>query len=166
MYWDGEESPSVEAPIGDFFCNGFRTVVNVNSLPINVNPTGGYNCYFPMPFRNGARITVENRTPELVEHFFYTITFSEEQIDPDDAYFHAQFNRTNPLPYKEDYVIVDKITGRGHYVGTYMGWQQNSKGWWGEGEIKMFIDGDNQYPSISVNMRNGDGGLLRRGLVF
>jgi hypothetical protein len=148
FYWDGEKSPSVECPVGDFFCNGWKTRHNVLALPINVNPSGGFNCYFPMPFRKHARVTVENRCPADVSGFFYTINFADGPVDEDEAYFHAQFRRANPLPYKHDYVILDGVKGRGHYVGTYMAWQQNSDGWWGEGEFKAFLDGDVEFPTI------------------
>jgi hypothetical protein len=148
IYWDGEKTPSVEAPLGDFFCNGWKTRTNVVALPINVNPTGGFNCYFPMPFRKHAKITVENRSPEDCGGFFYTINYALTEVGPEDAYFHAQFRRTNPLPYKEDFVILDGVKGQGHYVGTFMAWQQNSDGWWGEGEFKAFIDGDKAFPTI------------------
>jgi hypothetical protein len=148
MYWDGQDHPSVESPLGDFFCTTWRTNVNINALPINVNPRNGMNCYFPMPFAKSARITIENRSPEDRRGFFYAITYAETEVDEDDAYFHAMFRRTNPLPYMEDYLIVDSIKGRGQYVGTYMAWQQNSTGWWGEGEIKFFVDGDKEFPSL------------------
>ena len=148
LYWDGEKAPSVETPLGDFFCNGFNTRVNVLALPINVNPSGGFNCYFPMPFRKHAKITVENRAPEDATGFFYAINYALTEVGGDEAYFHAQFRRANPLPYKADYVIVDGIRGKGHFVGTYMAWQQNNKGWWGEGEIKFFMDGDTVFPTI------------------
>lgn len=148
FYWDGEEQPSVEVPVGDFFCNGWKTRCNVLSLPINVNPSGGFNCYFPMPFRKHARITVENRAPAEVGGFFYAINYALTEIGDDDAYFHAQFRRTNPLPYLEDYTILDGVKGKGQYVGTYVAWQQNSSGWWGEGEFKAFIDGDKDFPTI------------------
>jgi hypothetical protein len=148
IYWDGEDTPSVEAPIGDFFCNGWKTRTNILSLPINVNPTGGYNCYFPMPFRAQARMTVENRSGEKLGGFFYTINYTLTDVAPDDAYFHAQFRRINPLPDKTDYVILDGVKGQGHYVGTFMAWQQNSDGWWGEGEFKAFLDGDAEFPTI------------------
>jgi hypothetical protein len=148
MYWDGETTPSVEVPVGDFFCNGWKTPTPILAQPINVNPTGGFNSFFPMPFRKQAKITVENRAPEDVQGFFYAINYTETDVDPDDAYFHAQFRRTNPLPYMEDYTILDNVKGIGHYVGTYMAWQQNSTGWWGEGEFKAFVDGDDAYPTI------------------
>ena len=147
VYWDGEDVPSVETPIGDFFGCAFRKRLNITAIPINVNPTGGFNCYFPMPFRRHARITVENRAPGKVESFFYAISYELGEVADDEAYFHAQFRRANPLPHKQDYVIVDGIRGRGHYVGTQMGWQQNSEGWWGEGEVKAFIDGDGEFPT-------------------
>ena len=122
--------------------------MNILAFPINVNTSGGFNCYFPMPFHKHAKITIENRAPEAVTGFFYAITYALAEVDADEAYFHARFRRTNPLAYKDDYLIVDEINGKGHYVGTYMAWQQNSKGWWGEGEIKFFIDGDNEFPTI------------------
>ncbi len=147
MYWDGEDAPSVEAPVGDFFCNGWGRA-NVLALPINVNPSGGFNCFFPMPFRQHARITVENRAPDEVAGFFYAINYALTDVEDDDAYFHAQFRRANPLKYGDDYVILDGVKGRGQYAGTYMAWQQNNAGWWGEGEFKVFLDGDTDYPTI------------------
>lgn len=148
FYWDEESVPSVEVPLGDFFCNGFNARANVNALPINVNPTGGFNCYFPMPFRKHVRITVENRHCAEVTGFFYAVTYAETTVPEDAGYFHALFRRTNPIAYGSDYVILDGIAGQGHYVGTYMAWQQNNEGWWGEGEIKFFLDGDSEYPTL------------------
>ncbi|OGJ91374.1 MAG: hypothetical protein A2268_07910 [Candidatus Raymondbacteria bacterium RifOxyA12_full_50_37] len=148
IYWDNEKEPSVECPLGDLFCNGFKKRVNILALPINVNPSGGFNCYFPMPFRKHARMTIENLSPADAGGFFYAINYALTEIADDEAYFHAQFRRTNPLPYMQDYTIVDGLQGRGHYVGTYMAWQQNNEGWWGEGEIKFFIDGDSEFPTI------------------
>jgi len=148
FYWDGETVPSVEVPVGDFFCNGWKTRTNILALPINVNPSGGFNCYFPMPFRKHARITVESRLPADTGGFFYAINYALTEVADNDAYFHAQFRRTNPLPYKEDYVILDGVKGKGQYVGTFMAWQQNNDGWWGEGEFKAFIDGDTEFPTI------------------
>ena len=147
MYWDNEDAPSVESPIGDFFCCGFLTALNIVSIPINVNPTGGLNSYFPMPFRKHAKITVENRSPEPVEGFFYAISMDEDAVAQDEAYFHASFRRENPLKYMQDYLVIDGIKGQGHYVGTQVSWQQNNSDWWGEGEFKAFIDGDEEFPS-------------------
>ena len=147
IFWDGEQSPSVEVPLGDFFCCGFSKTLKVTSIPINVNPTGGMNCYFPMPFRKHVKITAENRSPSAIDGFFYAISMDEDAVGSDEAYFHAKFRRENPLEFKKDYLIIDGIKGAGHYVGTQMCWQQNTEGWWGEGEFKAFIDGDGEFPS-------------------
>jgi hypothetical protein len=147
MYWDGEERPSVEVPIGDFFCNGWCERTNVNSLPVAVNPAGGMNCYWEMPFRKSARITVENLADKDAVLYFqidYTLT----EVPEDAAYFHAQWRRSNPLPYKEVHTLLDGVTGHGHYVGTYLAWQSNNSGWFGEGEIKFYMDGDDEFPTL------------------
>lgn len=148
IYWDGSEHPSVECPIGDFFCQSWNRDQNINALPINVNPKGGMNCFFAMPFKRHARITVENDSPTDIAHFFYTINYTLEPVPDDSLYFHAQFRRTNPVPYKDVYTILDGVQGHGHYVGTFMSWQQNCSGWWGEGEVKMYLDGDQEWPTI------------------
>jgi len=148
VYWDGEEHPSVQAPMGDFFCLCWNRHQKILSQPVNVNPFGGMNNFFPMPFRRHVRITVENLSPHLVDGFFYTINYTLEEVPPEALYFHAYWRRTNPLPYGSDYLVVDGIRGRGQYVGTFMAWQQNNAGWWGEGEIKMYVDDDGRYPTI------------------
>ena len=145
--WDDEATPSVEVPLGDFFCNGWRKRTNINSMPISVNPSGGFNSYFPMPFRQRARVTIENRSPHEVGEFFYTINYALTPVADDDAYFHAQFRRINPVKYGEDVAILE-AKGKGHYVGTFLAWQQNSAAWWGEGEFKVFLDGDGEWPTI------------------
>jgi len=147
MYWDGEKNPSVEAPVGDFFACGWGKFAQVSSLPICVNPGSGFNCYWEMPFRKSCRITMEN-LDEKPMTLFYQINYTLTDIPEDEAYFHAQFRRTNPLPYKEVYTILDGVKGWGHYVGTYMCWSVNNNGWWGEGEIKFFMDGDQKFPTI------------------
>jgi hypothetical protein len=148
IYWDGETAPSVESPVGDFLCCAWTLRQKIDALPVNVNPAGGMNCFFPLPFRKHARVTIENQGPVDLEHFFYTINYTLEPVADDALYFHAQWRRSNPLPYGTDYVMVDGIRGQGQYVGTFMAWQQNNAGWWGEGEIKMFLDGDVQFPTI------------------
>jgi hypothetical protein len=148
VYWDGQDQPSVEAPLGDFLCNSWNCRQNILALPINVNPSGGMNIYFPMPFKKHARITVENDSPNDLSGFFYTINYTLETVPEDALYFHASWRRSNPLPYGEEYLMVEGIEGHGQYVGTFMAWQQNNAGWWGEGEIKMYIDGDKKFPTI------------------
>ncbi len=148
IYWDDQETPSVEAPLGDFFCVGWGQYAQVTSFPVCVNPGRAFNCYWEMPFRKRARMTIENRDPDNFGIIYWQVTYTETEVPDDAAYFHAQFRRTNPLPFKQDYTIVDGIRGRGHYVGTYMAWGVNNSGWWGEGEIKFFMDGDKQFPTI------------------
>lgn len=147
FYWDDQEVPSVECPVGDFFCSGWQDYFQISTLPICVNPGSAFNCYWTMPFRKNCRITLENRSDEE-ETYYYQIDYTLTEVPEDAAYFHAQFRRTNPLPYKTDYTIVDGIKGKGHYVGTYVNWGSNNNLWWGEGELKFFMDGDTEYPTI------------------
>jgi len=148
FYWDDEETPSVEVPLGDFFCNGHGMRYNVNSLPICVNPSGGFNSYWPMPFKKSAKVTVENQRWEPIGGFFYQITYSLTQIPENTGYFHAQWRRSMTRRDRPEHVILDGVRGQGHYVGTFLAWTQLSDGWWGEGEIKFYIDGDTEHPTI------------------
>jgi len=147
FYWDGETEPSVECPIGDFFACGWGRYAQVSSLAVCVNPGSAFNCYWEMPFRKGFKITLENIGDDNFT-LYYQINYTLAEVPADAAYFHAQFRRTNPLPYKDVYTIVDGIQGWGHYVGTYMAWGVHNNGWWGEGEIKFFLDGDDKFPTI------------------
>ncbi|MCC5834585.1 MAG: DUF2961 domain-containing protein [Opitutales bacterium] len=147
IYWDGQEHPSVECPVGDFFACGWGQYAPVNSLAVCVNPGSAFNCYWPMPFRKRCRMTLENIGDEEVR-LYYQVNYSIAELKPSAAYFHAQFRRVNPLPYKEVYTILDGVEGKGRYVGTYMAWGVNNSGWWGEGEIKFYMDGDEAFPTI------------------
>lgn len=148
IYWDAETSPSVAVPLGDFFCNGWCVRSNVNSLSIAVNPSGGFNSYWQMPFRQHARITLENLTSDQIPGFYYSITYTQTVVPEDLAYFHARWRRSNPLPYEEVHTILDQVTGAGQYVGTYIAWGVHNNGWWGEGEVKFYLDGDQEWPTI------------------
>ncbi|MBN1936020.1 MAG: DUF2961 domain-containing protein [Anaerolineae bacterium] len=148
IYWDDEATPSVEAPLGDFFCNGHALRCNVNSLPVAVNPSGGFNSYWPMPFRKGCKIAVENQHREPIHGFFYQFTYSLTDVADNAAYFHAQWRRSMTTREHPEHTLLDGIQGQGHYVGTYLAWEQLSNGWWGEGEIKFFMDGDGAHPTI------------------
>jgi hypothetical protein len=148
MYWDGEDTPSVEVPLGDFFCNGDGLRVSVNSLPISVNPAGGFNSYWPMPFRKSAKITVESQHNETIKGFFYQVDYELDEVPESAAYFHAQWRRSVTPIDNPEHVILDGIRGKGHYAGTYLAWTQFSNGWWGEGEVKFFMDGDGEFPTI------------------
>jgi hypothetical protein len=147
FYWDGEATPSVECPAGDFFCCGWGRFAQVNALPVNVNPGSAFNCFWEMPFRKHCRITLENRNLEPLTAF-YQINYTLTDVPDDAACFHAQFRRVNPLPFKQVYTILDGVKGQGQYVGTYMAWGVNNNGWWGEGEIKFYLDGDRDFPTI------------------
>lgn len=119
----------------------------VNSIAVTVNPGSAFNSHWIMPFRKRCRIEIENLdTTDMT--IYYQIDYTLTEIDEDAAYFHAKFNRTNPLPYKEDYTIIDGIECKGHYVGTFIAWGVKNNGWWGEGEIKFFMDGDKKFPTI------------------
>ena len=147
MYWDGELQPSVEVPVGDFFASGWGTYAQLSSLAVCVNPGSAFNSYWEMPFRKSAKLTMTNLADaDMV--LYYQIDYSLMDGPADAGYFHAQFRRVNPLPYKTDYTILDGVKGWGHYVGTYLAWGVNSTGWWGEGEIKFFMDGDTTFPTI------------------
>jgi hypothetical protein len=158
FYWDGETEPSVECPVGDFFACGWGQYAQVSSLPVCVNPGSAFNCYWEMPFRKGFKITIENigakprpgEAPTTNQFtVYYQINYTLTDVPDDAAYFHAQFRRVNPLPYKDVYTILDGVKGWGHYVGTYLAWGVNNNGWWGEGEIKFFMDGDSKFPTIA-----------------
>jgi len=146
IYWDDEETPSVECPIGDFFGMGWGEYAPLISMPICVNPGSAFNSYWQMPFRKRCRMTLENIGDEEIK-LYYQVNYVLIDVPDDAAYFHAQFRRTNPVPFKEPYTIADGIKGWGHYVGTYMAWQTNIAGWWGEGEIKFYMDGD-EWPTV------------------
>jgi hypothetical protein len=147
MYWDDEKQPSVEVPVGDFFGNGWGRFAPITSLAVCANPGSGFNCYWPMPFRKQCRVTFENLdSKDMV--LYFQIDYTLGSVPRKAAYFHAQFRRVNPLPTMIDYTILDNVIGKGQYVGTTMCWGSNSPGWWGEGEIKFFMDGDKEFPTI------------------
>lgn len=158
IYWNGQEQPSVECPLPDFFASPWAKqnpdrptagpFAPVNSLPVAVNPARGLNCFWAMPFQKHCRMTLENRHPRRAADCFYQINYELAPVPDDAACFHAQFRRVNPLPRLQPYVILDGVAGAGHYVGTAMGWGINHNGWWGEGEIKFFLDGDGEFPTI------------------
>lgn len=147
MYWDEQSHPSVECPVGDFFAMGWNTYAQLSSLAVCVNPGSAFNCYWPMPFRKSARMTLTNIGHEPMT-IYYQIDYCLCEIAKEEALFHAQFRRVNPLPYKDVYTILDGVKGRGKYVGTYLAWGVHNRGWWGEGEIKFYMDGDREYPTI------------------
>ena len=147
FYWDDQEQPSVECPLGDFFTLGWRGYAQNNSIPVSANPNRGFNCFWQMPFRKNCRISLENLTDEKLS-LYYQVNYTLTEVPEDAAYFHAQFRRVNPLPYKSDYIVLDGVRGAGQYVGTYLAVGVTNNNWWGEGEFKFFLDGDSQSPTI------------------
>ncbi len=146
-YWDGATEPAVEVPYGDFFCNGWGVFAQVSSQVIAANPNGGFNSYWPMPFRSGARLTLEN-TSDVEVRVYYQVTYEVGGDHSQEGYFHAQWRRSNPLTDKVPHTLVEGVEGAGQYVGTYLAWGVNSSGWWGEGEVKFYLDDDDEYPTI------------------
>ncbi len=149
FYWDDEEEPSVEVPVGDFFAAGWGMGHEpvISSLAVCVNPRSGFNSYWQMPFRKRCRITMQNLSSKKAT-LYYQIDYSLEEVDDSALYFHAQFRRVNKLPYKQVYTIVDGIRGQGNYAGTWLAHGARKTGWWGEGEVKFYIDGDRDFPTI------------------
>ena len=148
FYWDDEKTPSVEVPVGDFFGMGLNEYAPLNSLAVTVNPGSAFNCYWKMPFRKKCRITMENINKNEAMRLYYQVDYVLTEIDNDEAYFHAQFRRSNPTKGSV-HTLIDGIKGKGQYVGCYLAWNVNNNAWWGEGEIKFFMDGDTEYPTIN-----------------
>ncbi|MGH9621086.1 MAG: glycoside hydrolase family 172 protein [Bryobacteraceae bacterium] len=161
MYWDGETNPSVEAPIGDFFGLGLGYYHRWQSEPLSVGSDKSLNCFFPMPFRHHARITVTNEGKDRVDAFYYNIDYRtySHPLPKNTIYFHAEYHQAQPnhglannwknngdvngmknLYGKNNYVWME-AKGHGQYVGVTMSVLQNQDFWWGEGDDMFFIDG-------------------------
>jgi hypothetical protein len=155
-FWDGAGDPAIETPVGDFFGQGWGRFAQLTSQMVAVNPHGGLNAYWPMPFTGGAHLTLENLAdvPVVV---YYQVTYElGAEVEEEAARagrLHAQWRRSNPLTAGTTHTILDDVRGRGHYAGTYLAWGVNSRGWWGEGELKFYLDGDaataEPYPTIA-----------------
>ena len=147
FYWDDETNAAVECPVGDFFACGLGHYAQINSLAVCVNPGSAFNCYWTMPFHKKARITLENQdTRDMV--LYYQVNFVLQKVSKHAGYFHAQFRQEYPLKTKGLYTILDGVQGEGQYVGTYLTVKTHDPGWWGEGEIKFYLDGDRDFPTI------------------
>jgi hypothetical protein len=147
IYWDDETEPSVECPVGDFFCMGWGEYSPLSSLAVCVNPGSAFNCYWPMPFHKKCRITMENVNDAEAMTVYYQIDYTLTEVPADAGYFHAQFRRSNPNATSV-HTIIDGVKGKGQFVGVYLAWGVHNNGWWGEGEIKFYLDGDNKFPTI------------------
>ena len=147
FYWDGEDNPSIEVPTTDFFAIGHDLFARVNSLAVVTAPQSATNCYWPMPYRKGVRVTATNEFEADIS-LAYQMTYAQTEVPEEAAYLHAQWRRAVTDRDNPDYVILDNVKGRGRYVGTFLAWTQLSDGWFGEGEIKFYMDGDRQFPTI------------------
>jgi hypothetical protein len=146
VYWDDEKEPSIEVPVGAFFGMGWNSYSPLNSLPITVNPGSAFNSYWKMPFRKKCRITMQNMDDRAMS-LYYQVDYTLTKVGADEGYFHAQFRKSKPGDGSV-YTLLDGVKGKGQYVGTYMGVDVNNNGWWGEGEIKFFMDGDKDFATI------------------
>lgn len=149
FYWDNETTPSIEVPMTDFFAVGHELFAPVNSLAVVVNPQSALNCFWPMPFRKHVRITFSNEGEKDLGLMTYQITYAEAEVPANAGYFHAQWRRATTNREHPEYTILDGVKGEGRYVGTFLAWTQLSDGWFGEGEIKFFMDGDGKFPTIN-----------------
>ncbi|MBI1853425.1 MAG: DUF2961 domain-containing protein [Planctomycetes bacterium] len=146
-YWDGATDPAVEAPIGDFFAAGFGERAEIRSTPVQVQGGDAYNCYWPMPFAKSARVTITNESERPIAALYYQIDYTEDPLlSPQSAHFCAQYRQEFPTVLGHDYLILD-AEGPGHYVGTVMSVRSRSPQWFGEGDAKFQIDGE-ERPSI------------------
>lgn len=147
IYWDGNKKPGVEAPVGDFFANCFGRRSSVVSIPVIVEDADSYNCFWNMPFRKSARVEIVNQGDKPVNLLYYNIDWIEKPSLPKDTpYFYAQYRQEYPVKHGEDYVLLD-TKGKGHYVGTVLAVRTRSPAWFGEGDEKVYIDGE-EKPSI------------------
>lgn len=148
FYWDDEDTPSVEVPLTDFFAVGNDRFAPVNSVAVVVNPTSALNCYWPMPFRRRAKVTFTNELSKDLGLFTYQIDYALTKIPQDVGCLHAQWRRATTKRSHPVHTILDGVQGEGQYVGTFIAWAQLSDGWFGEGEVKFYIDGDKEFPTI------------------
>jgi hypothetical protein len=148
FYWDWESNPSVEVPAPDFFAVGHEKFARVNSQVVTVNPQNALNCYWPMPFRRHAKVTFTNDGDKDLTLLAFQITYSLSAVSEKSGYFHSQWRRAK-TGNQNPYTILDGVKGKGRYIGTFLAWtQMTSKGWFGEGEVKFFMDGDTKFPTI------------------
>lgn len=154
IYWDGAQRPAVSAPLGDFFGVGLGQMAQFESALFS-NPEGrSFNSVVPMPFRTAMRIVMTNESGRDLPELFYDVNYTLGDRHPANTlYFHAHWRRENPTKLQRDYEILPKVNGRGRYLGTNIGVivdrETYSTTWWGEGEVKIYLDGDAEFPTIA-----------------
>lgn len=147
VYYDGNDFPSIDVPLTKFFFVGFDQRTEVNSLLISVNPGFGLNSYFPMPFKKSIRMTVTNNNP-FPAVLYFQIDYELGKNDDNAMYLHCLYNESFPVKKYDNHIILPTIKGKGSYVGTFLTYETDFTTWWGEGELKFFIDGDDKFPTI------------------
>ncbi|MBI2424709.1 MAG: DUF2961 domain-containing protein [Candidatus Hydrogenedentes bacterium] len=151
MYWDGAEKPAVDVPLGDFVGAVLGEATTFESALIAAPEGRSANLYFAMPFRSHAKVTVTNESDRRLSHFYYDIDLTLEPAQPEHmTYFHAHWHRIPKTALREDFELLPRVEGRGRYLGVHVGVIANPDytGWWGEGEVKMYLDGDTAQPTI------------------
>jgi len=158
MFWDRAPTPAIAAPVGDFFCTGLGQLVPFENELFSSPEGRSFNCFAPMPFRTGARITLTNDSTEDLSHLFYQVNYvltvdysSTNELAKDALYFHAFWHRERPTRLGEDFEILPLVHGEGRYIGANIGvitYPIYAGTWWGEGQVKIFLDGDRPHPTL------------------
>lgn len=151
MFWDGESRPAVDVPMGDFFCYNLGIPARFESAFFSSAEGRSYNCYIPMPFKKGARVLLVNEGKEPVK-LYYDLDFVYQQLPANTMYFHAYWTRQFTGQPGNDFEVLPRVNGKGRFLGMSVGVNTDSsygKSWWGEGEVKMYLDGDIRYPTIA-----------------
>jgi hypothetical protein len=154
IYWDGAKTAAVSAPFGDFFGTGLGEMAAFQSALFSSPEGRSFVSYVPMPFRSAMRIVVTNESGANLEDIFYDVDYTlGDKHGSDVLYFHAHFRRENPTTMQQDYEILPRVQGRGRFLGANIGVIANRElyatSWWGEGEVKVFLDGDTRLPTLS-----------------
>lgn len=153
FFWDGAERPAISAPIGDFFGMGLGEAVAFQSVYFSNPEARSFNCCLPMPFRRGMKIVLTNETDRDIGSFYYDVNFTVgDPLPPDALYLHSHWRRENPTKLQQDYEILPLVRGRGRYLGCNIGViadrKRYARAWWGEGEVKVYLDGDRELPTL------------------
>lgn len=151
FFWDGSSKPAVDVPLGDFFVYNLGKQVAFESALFSSGEGRSYNCYIPMPFKKAAKVLLINEGKDRVK-LYYDIDFLLHKLPSNALYFHAWWNRQQSGQLGDDYILLPKVEGKGRFLGISVGLNTDtsySKSWWGEGEVKMYLDGDSKYPTIN-----------------
>jgi Protein of unknown function (DUF2961) len=154
MFWDGSSKPAVNAPFGDFFGMALGHMAPFQSALLSSPEGKSFNCSIPMPFKTGMKIVVTNESGKDLPLFYYDVEYTlGDKHDKDDLYFHAHFQHQDPTVLQKDFEILPEVAGKGRYLGSSLGVEANRElygdKWWGEGEVKIYLDGDREWPTLA-----------------